>query len=413
MSHFARPMPPGAPVRPARRLSVAFGALALLGACGGGPLDVDLRDLGNGFDTTAALAAAPTRPAPDARGVISYPNYQVVVAQQGDTVGAIAARLGLDADALARYNGILPDTELRRDEVIALPSRVADAGAGAVVPAAATVDVQTLAGDALGRAGDVTTAALPSATPAAAATAAPVPAASPATPGGAEPVRHRVVRGETVYSIARLYGVAARSIAEWNGLDADLTIREGQQLLIPGAGSVRPPQEATVTAPGAGSVAPVPPSASEPLPEPDPAATPQATAAPVATPAPDLGAQQTAPASTARMVQPVAGAIIRAYAPGRNEGIDIGAAAGADVRAAAAGTVAAITTDTAGIQIVVIRHADNLLTVYTHLENLTVARGATVSQGQVIGKVLAGDPTFLHFEVRRGTDSQDPGDFLP
>jgi lipoprotein NlpD len=31
----------------------------------------------------------------------------------------------------------------------------------------------------------------------------------------------------------------------------------------------------------------------------------------------------------------------------------------------------------------------------------------------VIGKVRAGDPAFLHFEVRRGMVSQDPADFLP
>ncbi len=396
MSHLQQD---GARTRPVRHL-LAVSALALVAACGDGPLDFDLRDLGNGFDTTDALSGGSQRPAPDDRGVISYPNYQVVVARQGDTVGAIAARLGLNADTLARYNGILADTPLRRDEIIALPDRVSEpAGATGTVQPAPVVDVTTLAGDALTRAGEV------------AATPAPVTAPSP-SPVAPTPVRHRVVRGETVYSIARLYGVGARAIADWNGLDADLTIREGQQLMIPGASGVRPISE-VASAPGTGSVAPEPPSAATPLPEPDPVAAPQAAATPAPSPAPDLGAQQTAPTSSARMVQPASGAIIRAYAPGRNEGIDIGAAAGAPVRAAAAGTVAAITTDTAGIQIVVIRHADNLLTVYTHIDSLTVARGASVSQGQTIGAVRAGDPSFLHFEVRRGTDSQDPGDYLP
>jgi murein DD-endopeptidase MepM/ murein hydrolase activator NlpD len=44
---------------------------------------------------------------------------------------------------------------------------------------------------------------------------------------------------------------------------------------------------------------------------------------------------------------------------------------------------------------------------------LTVAKGASVSKGQTIGKVRAGDPSFLHFEVRRGLTSVDPADFLP
>ena len=40
-------------------------------------------------------------------------------------------------------------------------------------------------------------------------------------------------RGETAYTIARLYNVSAKSLAEWNGLGPDLAVREGQYLLIP------------------------------------------------------------------------------------------------------------------------------------------------------------------------------------
>jgi murein DD-endopeptidase MepM/ murein hydrolase activator NlpD len=83
------------------------------------------------------------------------------------------------------------------------------------------------------------------------------------------------------------------------------------------------------------------------------------------------------------------------------------------VKAADAGTIAAITTNTDGVQIVVVKHPNDLLTVYTHLDSLTVSKDARVSRGQVIGKVRAGDPAFLHFEVRRGMVSQDPADFLP
>jgi hypothetical protein len=38
---------------------------------------------------------------PDAQGVISYPGYQVAVARRGDTVGSVAARVGLSAQELA------------------------------------------------------------------------------------------------------------------------------------------------------------------------------------------------------------------------------------------------------------------------------------------------------------------------
>jgi len=399
-----------------RSLLLAGTALALLAGCNGGPFDIDFRDMGGStLDTTEAALNPPNRPRPDDRGVISYPNYQVVVAQRDDTVRSIAGRLGLEAETLARYNGIAPDVALRRDEVIALPARIADAtggGAAASPIQPGTIDVSSIATAAIDRAGPTTTTALPP---------APAAAAAPAVAAG-QPIRHQVARGETPYSIARLYNVPVRSIAEWNGLGSDLAVREGQYLLIPASGATTPPVAEPVTPPpGAGSVAPVPPSAAAPLPaeSPPPATAPATppTSAVAATPptpdAPDIGAQPAAPARASQMVYPVQGSIIRAYARGRNDGIDIGAPAGTEVKAAAAGTVAAVTTNTEGIQIVVIRHADNLLTVYTHLDRLTVAKDETVRQGQVIGRVREGAPSFLHFEVRRGMESADPAGFLP
>ena len=397
------------------KLGLFAGCAALaLSACDTLP-DLDLRDLGDGFDTSEAVENLPDRPAADARGVISYPTYQVAVAQRGDSVASVALRVGTDAAALARFNGLTPETELRAGEVVALPTRVSEP-----VPVAGGLrDVAAIATTALDRAGPqtpVATTALP---------AASVPAPTPDTP---EPIRHQVRRGETVFSIARLYGVPVSSIAEWNGLAADLAIREGQFLLIPqGAGGGRAPltalaPEPVTPAPGTGSATPVPPSAATPL----PASTPAPAAAPTPpadTPEPpDLGnddddaepvAAPPATASNARLQFPVRGTIIRDYAPGRNEGIDIGVAAGTPVQAADGGTVAAVTTDTNGVAIVVIKHPDNLLTVYTNLEDLSIAKGASVSRGQTIGKVRAGSPSFLHFETRRGLQSVDPNTLLP
>jgi LysM repeat protein len=386
-------------IRTALLTGVAVTALA---ACQG--MDADLRDLGDGFSTAGAVQELPNRPRPDERGVISYPTYQVVVAQRDDTIRGIAIRLGLDANELAQYNGIEPDTILRRDEIVALPNRLPDGTISPDRPAEQQpFDVAAVATSALDRADSA--GAPITATPLPPAGGAPVPA--PAAAPGAEPIRHQVARGETAFSISRLYNVPVTSIAEWNGLNAQFTIREGQFLLIPQGGAA-PPRAAVpaVTAPGAGSETPVPPSAATPLPAPT---------APVAAPAaPDIGTPAPAPAaSSSRLAAPVQGSIIRAYAPGTNEGVDFGVPAGTDVRAADAGTVAAVTADTSGGSIVVIRHADGLLTVYTQMDNLTVQKDSTVTRGQVIGKVRAANPSFLHFEVRRGLQSVDPTDFLP
>ena len=281
-------------------------------------------DLLNSGDDTAHVPTAP-RPEPDARGVISYPNYQVAVARPGDTIAAMALRLGLDASALARKNGLPEDAALHGGELILLSSRVPDTAAASGLAPGGTVDVATLAGSALDRA---------EGKPASTIVTAPAP--KPAS--GSEPRRHVVKRGESAYSIARTYNVSVKALGDWNGLDSALTVREGQTLLIPVATGPAPVQPA-VTAPGAGSTAPEPPSAAAPQPDEDlaPVASAPVIEAP-AEPAP-AAKQQTAASDTSRLLQPVSGKIIRGYAPGKNEGLDFGAAAGAPVRAADAGTV--------------------------------------------------------------------------
>ncbi|MDG1802671.1 MAG: peptidoglycan DD-metalloendopeptidase family protein [Paracoccaceae bacterium] len=381
------------------KIWLAGSALLALTACDE-PFDFDLRSYGNGFDTSDAMRNIASRPRADNRGVISYSGYQVAVAQRGDTVTDVANRLGIDAGGLARYNAIAPDVTLRRGEIIALPSRVAEpspatgaATTGPIQPPS-QVDVTELASSAIDRADTQTVNA----------------ANLPQT--GREPIRHQVERGETAYSVARLYNVPVRNLAEWNSLGADLNVREGQFLLIPVAAETPIARATDPTAPGVGTSTPTPPSAATALPdEASEITAPTATPAPE-TPSPNLGETQTAPTRQAQMIQPASGNIIRAYSKGRNEGIDIGASAGSNVRAADAGTVAAVTKDTNGVTIVVIKHTGDLLTVYTNVEDLTVARGSSVSRGQTIGKVRAGDPSFVHFEVRRGLESVDPQPFL-
>lgn len=382
--------------RTTKRLALSLVALTALAACDDN-FDLDFRGIsGNTLDTSAAVQNLPDRPRPDLNGVITYPTYQVVVARRDDTPVTVAGRIGADAQALADYNAISINTALRAGEVLAIPNGTTGT-IGGTVQSSEQVDVTTLASNAINRAGTQSTAAT-------------TPSASGTSTIGPEPIRHQVKRGETAYSIARLYNLPVRTIAEWNGLGADLAVREDQYLLIPQVSTPEPVSN-QVSAPGAGSAIGTPPSASTPLPDADTTTAAAAQTAPPPVEAPDLGIVDDI--SDAPLVYPVRGAIIRAYAPGRNEGIDISVDAGTPVVAAAAGTVAAVTTDTNGVAIVVIRHANNLLTVYTNLEGLTVGKDAAVSQGQTIGRVKAGSPSFVHFEVRNGLQSVDPTDYLP
>ena len=358
-----------------------FAATALAGCTNSFGLDV--RDqFGSILDTkSAALNAVAVRPEPDARGIITFTSYQIVLARTGDRIDDVAARIGVDADRLGRFNGIPQEAILRYGEVIALPSNITAVATDGALLSPTVVDISELSdGSSTG-------------------------------PKPAEPKRHRVIDGETVYTISRLYSVSAEDLAKWNSLNVTTELRPGQYLLIPINQNLPIP----VSAPGEGSITPAPPSSTRPQPRselPQAKAMTSPAAADTSVPVVNTGPITQASQSDARFMRPVSGTIIRSYKKGTNEGVDIGAPAGAAVSAADVGTVAAITKDTKGVAIVVIKHADGLLTVYTNVDSLLVKKGDAVTRGQEIAKVRAGTPSFLHFEVRKGLESVDPDDYI-
>ncbi len=343
-----------------------------LSACDAG-LGIESYNLRGGDPT---VKTAP-RPKADARGIISYPNYRMVEARAGDTVATLAKRIGIEAGKLASHNGLKSDQKLRGGELLALPS-AATLGSG--------IDIRAIASNAI--------------------ETAPKPDTKTGGAGasGIEPIRHRVERGETAYSIARLYDVSVTALASWNGLGPDLAVREGQQLLIPIVES-RETQDVAIVQPGKGSATPVPPSASKPLPK-------KVKTEPLP-PSPKLG-QFKSDDSSRKFLTPVQGKILKPYSgkTGGNEGIDIAASAGAAVKAAEDGVVALISKSVGSNTIVLLRHADNIYTVYANVSDVKLSKGQKIKRGQRLGAVSKGSPSYLHFEVRRGTQSVDPAPFL-
>ena len=377
-----------------RRCATGVVALVILAGCEG-PFDYDLRGKVGGFSTTdAALAATENRPTPNALGVMTYPNYQVAIARQGDTVDDVATRIGLPVAELAGFNGLQPNDPLRDGEVLVLPRSVGAAGG---------VDIATIAGTAINEAPDTGSVQTSTLEPVQSA-AAPAPAVA-----ALEPIRHKVQRGETAYTISRLYQVSVESLAEWNGLGSDFAVREGQYLLIPVKDQSAPrtatPEVAAtaVTQPGEGSPTPTPPSATQPLPDEN---------VPAAAPAPDVTAEAPTNSGFSALGMPVSGTVIRTYDKGKNEGIDIAAYPGTTISAAEAGTVAAITADVDQVPIIVVKHNSDLLTVYANVEKITVKKGDKVRRGQKIASLRGGDNAYLHFEVRKGFESVDPEPYL-
>ncbi len=123
--------------------------------------------------------------------------------------------------------------------------------------------------------------------------------------------------------------------------------------------------------------------------------------------------------SSGGLIWPASGPINSPFGPrwGRmHTGIDIGAPSGAPIRAAKAGRVISAGYNGGYGLAVVIDHGGGLSTLYGHTSSISVADGASVSQGQVIAAVgCTGSCTgpHLHFETRVGGTPQNPMNFLP
>ncbi len=194
---------------------------------------------------------------------------------------------------------------------------------------------------------------------------------------------HVVARGETAYSIARRYGTTVGALAQANGLSDATRLRVGQRLRVPGAQGV--------------TLASIPPGRGD-WSRTDPRGKPAELdlAWPVGgTPTSGFGVRNGA----------------------HHDGLDIPMALGTPVRAAEAGRVIHSGDGLAGYgNLVIVRHAERISTVYAHNRRNRVRVGEFVERGQVIAEVgRSGNATtpHLHFEVRRDGSPVDPLRYLP
>jgi hypothetical protein len=100
-----------------------------------------------------------------------------------------------------------------------------------------------------------------------------------------------------------------------------------------------------------------------------------------------------------------------------HEGVDLRANTGTPVYAAQGGTVVYAGSRLRGYgNLVVIRHAMGVSTIYAHNSKLLVRTGQVVRQGQRIslaGRSGHASGPHLHFEVRSGSTALDPVDAMP
>ncbi len=224
-------------------------------------------------------------------------------------------------------------------------------------------------------------------------------------------VRHRVAPGETMYRIAKTYGLTVEELASANGIKDARALSVGQELLIPGV-----EQDVPV----------------EPLPEADP--EPVRTASegtsrrgtpavarreePPRRPASRPGASRPRAATQGVLDWPLKGVLYGRFGKKGKEphdGIDLAAPEGTLVKTAQEGTVLYAGEQRGYGNIVIVEHSNRLITLYAHNRDLRVKTGQRVLRAQVIATVGESGKTsgpHLHFEVRLDGKPVDPLDYL-
>ena len=222
-----------------------------------------------------------------------------------------------------------------------------------------------------------------------------VPAKKVERPG----VYHEVKPGQTLWSIARAYGVDVRTLARVNQIADTTALYVQQKLYVPGATQ----QREIVSRCPCGTETVKPSSSVKALSEilrPAEASS-AAKAAHTVAPAKETALERVA------LIWPVQGEVSRGFEQNlsrRHDGVDIVAPRGTSIQAAADGEVIFSGWGPGGYgRIVILQHQAEVVTIYAHNHDNLVRLGQRVRQGEPIATVgQSGRATgnHLHFEVR-------------
>jgi lipoprotein NlpD len=191
------------------------------------------------------------------------------------------------------------------------------------------------------------------------------------SPPSAAPADYVVKPDDTLFAIARRFGLDHRDIARWNRLGDGSLIYPGQRLrLSPAAGAALPARAAGAA-----------------------------------------GADDGPPVAAWRW--PTAGEVVARFGQSHKAvtGILIAGRPGQPIEAAAAGEVVYAGSGLTGYgQLVILKHNASWLSAYGHNQELLVREGERVRAGQQIATMGAGAgrDAVLHFEIRRNGSALDP-----
>jgi len=235
-----------------------------------------------------------------------------------------------------------------------------------------------------------------------------------------QPDQHVVRKGETLYSIAWLYGLDYKTLAANNGINSGYRIYVGQKLRLKGSPKrassqkPRPPVKRTITA------------KAKPAAKPKPVTRPKVIPKPQATTKSSSQTHSTKPSSSSsfnshRKVSwawPSKGRVRTSYSSRRvgKKGMTIAGKLKSSVYAAAAGKVVYSGNGLTGYgNLIIIKHSKSYLSAYGFNHRLLVKEGAVVKRGQRIAEMGRDGkaPPGLYFEIRSNGKPVNPQALLP
>jgi murein DD-endopeptidase MepM/ murein hydrolase activator NlpD len=326
-------------------------------------------------EVTGSLAAAPPPP------TWTWEGGTPITVAPGETLEMISHQHGVPVAAIMRANNITSPAMVRPGDHLVIPRRMPS------------------------------TAAYAPPTTRIATTAPGMPVGAPRTALAPTTGMHVVAPGETLHSIARLYGKSVMVLATANNIRPDTMVKVGERIIIPGlppGAAVAPRAQAQVAPPAGQNLA-----AAE-SPHSARVATPE-------TPAQESTIKTAEPAGGLPSFRwPVRGRVIASFGPTpnglQNDGINLAVPEGTPVKAAEDGVVAYAGNELKGYgNLVLVRHSNGFVTAYAHASDILVKRGETVKRGQVIAHSgQTGNVTSpqLHFEIRKGSTPVDPSQYL-
>jgi murein DD-endopeptidase MepM/ murein hydrolase activator NlpD len=325
-------------------------------------------------EVTGSIPAAPPPP------VWTWEGGTPITVAPGETLEMISRQHGVPVAAIMQANNITSPAMVRPGDHLVIPRRAPSAAAYAPP----TTRIAT--------------------------TAPGMPVGAPRTALAPTTGMHAVAPGETLHSIARLYGKSVMVLAKANNIPPDTMVKVGERIVIPDVqpgSAVAPRTQASVAPAGPNlAVAESPHSAR--------VATPEA-------PAQETTIKTAEPAGALPSFRwPVRGRVIAGFGPTpnglQNDGINLAVPEGTPVKAAEDGVVAYAGNELKGYgNLVLVRHANGFVTAYAHASDILVKRGETVKRGQVIAHSgQTGNVTSpqLHFEIRKGSTPVDPSQYL-